>query len=193
MHWWSVIIHLSWNSFQLSQLVCHYWKTISVSVSWISAKLKIHRSKKKKKKKYNKFKKTKSFEPPHDKTNKMSVRPAKTHTSLGIRPVWSESLLCAQWVAKYPGFLHADSEDWSDWADAQTGLSLHWAHTHFVGFVVSQLFFFFRTGTNLTVKYEPCHEKTCLLGFQPGKTQTGLLSFSLEILDLASTSIILSK
>ena len=31
--------------------------------------------------------------------------------SLGIRPVWSESLLCAQWVAKDPSFLHADSED----------------------------------------------------------------------------------
>ena len=26
-------------------------------------------------------------EPPHDKTNKMSVRPAKTQISLGIRPV----------------------------------------------------------------------------------------------------------
>ena len=41
----------------------------------------------------------------------MSVRPAKTQISLGIRPVWSESLLCAQWVAKDPIFLHADSED----------------------------------------------------------------------------------
>ena len=30
---------------------------------------------------------------PHDKTNKMSVRPAKIQISLGIRPVWSESLL----------------------------------------------------------------------------------------------------
>ena len=30
----------------------------------------------------------------------MIVRPAKTQISLGIRPVWSESLLCAQWVAK---------------------------------------------------------------------------------------------
>ena len=26
-------------------------------------------------------------EPPHDKTNKVSVRPAKTQISLGIRPV----------------------------------------------------------------------------------------------------------
>ena len=29
------------------------------------------------------------YEPRHDKTNKMSVRPAKTQISLGIRPVWS--------------------------------------------------------------------------------------------------------
>ena len=50
-------------------------------------------------------------EPRHDKTYKMSVRPAKTQISLCIRPVWSESSLCAQWVAKDPSFLHADSED----------------------------------------------------------------------------------
>ena len=35
------------------------------------------------------------YEPEHDKTNKMSVRPAKTQISLGIRPVWSESSLSA--------------------------------------------------------------------------------------------------
>ena len=58
-------------------------------------------------------------EPRHDKTNKMSVRIAKTQVSLGIRPVWSESSLSAQWVAKDPSFLHADSED-SD----QTGRTL---------------------------------------------------------------------
>ena len=29
------------------------------------------------------------YEPPHDKTNKVTVRPAKTQISLGIRPVWS--------------------------------------------------------------------------------------------------------
>ena len=52
-----------------------------------------------------------SNDKPLDKTNKMTVRPAKTQISLGIRPVWSESSLCAQWVAKDPSFLHADSED----------------------------------------------------------------------------------
>ena len=51
------------------------------------------------------------FESRHDKTNKMSVRPAKTQISLSIRPIWSESSLCTQWVARDPHFLHADSED----------------------------------------------------------------------------------
>ena len=43
------------------------------------------------------------IEPRHDKTNKVTVRPEKTQFSLGICPVWSESLLCAWWVvAKDP-------------------------------------------------------------------------------------------
>ena len=41
----------------------------------------------------------------------MAVRPAKTQMSLGIRPVRPESSLCAQWVAKDPNFLRANSED----------------------------------------------------------------------------------
>ena len=45
------------------------------------------------------------------KPTKLHVRPAKTHISLGIRPVWSESLPCAQWVANDPSFLRTDSED----------------------------------------------------------------------------------
>ena len=49
----------------------------------------------------------------------MSVHPTKTQISLGIRPVWSESSLCAQWIAKDLIFLHADIKD-SD----QTGLSI---------------------------------------------------------------------
>ena len=34
-------------------------------------------------------------EPPHDNTNKMTARPANPQISLGIRPVWSESSMCA--------------------------------------------------------------------------------------------------
>ena len=59
------------------------------------------------------------------------MRPAKTQISLGICPVWSESSLCAQWVAKDPSFLDADSKDWLDWADGQADLSLRWAHMSF--------------------------------------------------------------
>ena len=41
------------------------------------------------------------------------------------------------WVLSYP--LSAQRRLWSDWADAQADLSLRWAHTHFVGFVMSRL------------------------------------------------------
>ena len=71
------------------------------------------------------------FEPPDDKTNKMTVRLAKTQISLGIRPVKSESSPRALWVAKGPRFLHADSEDW---ASVQSDLSLRWAHMPFCWF-----------------------------------------------------------
>ena len=59
------------------------------------------------------------FEPQHDKTNKVSVRPAKTQISLGIHPVWSESSLCAQWVAKNPRTVNTlirlgGCPDWSE-------------------------------------------------------------------------------
>ena len=39
--------------------------------------------------------KKKTYEPRHVKTNKVTMRPAKTQFSLGIRPVWSESSLSA--------------------------------------------------------------------------------------------------
>ena len=76
----------------------------------------------------------KSFEPVHDKTNKVTVRPAKTWISLGIRPVWSESSL-STWIKL--GSLAtqwAHSEDWSDWMDAQADLSLRWADRSFYWF-----------------------------------------------------------
>ena len=44
------------------------------------------------------------------------------------------------WVLSYP--LSAQRRLWSDWADAQADLSLRWVHSHFVGFVMSRLFYF---------------------------------------------------
>ena len=83
-------------------------------------------------------------EPRHDKTNKMSVRPAKT----GIRPVYSESSLYAVWVAKDTRFLHADSED-SD----QTGRmpKLIWV---FAGRTVTVLILTCRGSNSLFVMFD---------------------------------------
>ena len=79
-----------------------------------------------------------------------------------LRSAWAsaqsdQSSLCAQLVAKVPSFLHAESEDWSDWLDAQAHLSLRWAHSYIVGFVMSQL----KCG-QCQEQNEPHYEKTCL-------------------------------
>ena len=57
------------------------------------------------------------------------VHPAKTQISL-IRVFAVSMKKATHW---------AHSELWSDWADAQADLSLRWAHSHFVGFVMRQL------------------------------------------------------
>ena len=107
----------------------------------------------------------------HDKTNKMTCAPSKTKISLGICPV-----LLTHWVA-----IQADSKDWSNFADAQADQSsltayviLHvfvvlWLKRDFVRQKVELQYF-----SNLT---EPYHEKTCLQGLRPNKTQTDLLSW----------------
>ena len=77
------------------------------------------------------------------KPTKWHVHPANTQISLGICPVWSESLLSAWRKLKSLTTHRAHSEDWSDWADAQADLSLRWAHSHFVGFVMRRLIFIF--------------------------------------------------
>ena len=73
------------------------------------------------------------------KPTKWHVRPAKSQISLGIRPVWSVFAVRIKkaWVFSYP--FSAQRRLWSDWADAQDDLSLRWAHSHFVGFVMLRL------------------------------------------------------
>ena len=109
------------------------------------------------------------------------MRPAKTQISLGIRPVWLESSLCAQWVANDPRFLHADNED-SD----QTGRMhrLIWVFDgrtcHFVGFVMRRL----KYGIDKidkpfkfdyqSLSNEPRHYKTNKTSVRPAKTQISL-------------------
>ena len=69
------------------------------------------------------------------KPTKWHVRPAKTQISLGIRLVWSESLLSA-WRKLGSLATHwVHSED----SDHQADQSLRWVHSNFVGFVMRRL------------------------------------------------------
>ena len=78
----------------------------------------------------------KKYEPPHDKTNKMTVRSAKTQVSLGIRPVWSESSLSA-WRKLGSLATHwAHSED-SDQTGRMPRLSWVFTGAHAILFVLS--------------------------------------------------------
>ena len=67
-------------------------------------------------------------------------------------------LVCMKtaWVLSYP--LNRQQRLWSDWADAQADLSLQWAHSHFVGFVMRQLIF--RICLVLTCRCVPNLERT---------------------------------
>ena len=69
----------------------------------------------------------------------MTVWPAKTQISLGIRPVWSESSLGAQWVAKDPMFLHADSKDSDQTGRMPRLIRVFAGRTGNVGFVMRHI------------------------------------------------------
>ena len=74
-----------------------------------------------------------SYELPHDKTNNMTVCPVKTQISLGIGPVWSESLLSA-WRKLGSLATHwVHSED--SWSASSLGTQPH------CGFVMRWLIF----------------------------------------------------
>ena len=79
-------------------------------------------------------------EPPHDKINKMAYAPSEDSDQPGRPPslirVFAVRMKKA-WVLSYP--LSVQQRLWSDWADAQADLSLRWAHSHFVGFVMRRL------------------------------------------------------
>ena len=95
------------------------------------------------------------------KPTKWHVRPAKTKISLGIRPVWSESSLCVQWVAKDPSLL-ADNEKYG-----QTGRTCH-----FVGFVTRRLIFLpLINGLTFDqlIRFEPHRDKTNKMACAPSE------------------------
>ena len=95
------------------------------------------------------------YEQPHDKTNKMTGRPAKTQISQGIRPVWSAFSLSAWrklglfclpfWVLSYPWLAThwAHSEDYDQTVRIPRLIWVFAGHPgHIVGFIVQRLKYF---------------------------------------------------
>ena len=63
---------------------------------------------------------------------KLHVHPAKTQISLDICPVWSDSSMSAWRKLRSLATHSANSEN----SDHTGRMSLRWAHSHFVGFVM---------------------------------------------------------
>ena len=77
------------------------------------------------------------YEPQHGKTNNMACAPSEDSDQSGHPPSLIRVFVVRikkHWVLSHP--LSAQQRLWSDWADAQADLSLRWAHSHFVGFVM---------------------------------------------------------
>ena len=90
-----------------------------------------------------------SNEPRHDKTNKIGV-PSEDSDQPGHLPSLIRAFAVRMkkaWVLSYP--LSTQRRLWSGWADAQADLSLRWAHSHFVGFVMSRLKCYFCNTINI--------------------------------------------
>ena len=76
-------------------------------------------------------------ESPHDKTNKMTA-PSEDYDQPSLIRVFAVRMKKA-WVLSYP--LSAQRRHWSDWVNTLADLSLCWAHSHFIGFVMRWLIF----------------------------------------------------
>ena len=91
------------------------------------------------------------YEPQHNKINKMTSAPSEDSDQPGHPPSLIRVFAVRMkkpWVFGYP--LSAQQRLWSDWADAQADLSLRWAYSHFVRFVMRWLIFPYRE-TGITV------------------------------------------
>ena len=79
-------------------------------------------------------------EPPCDKTNKLACAPSEDSDQPGHPPSLIRVFAVRMKKALVLSYqLSAQWRLWSDWADAQADLSLRWAHSHFVGFVMRLL------------------------------------------------------
>ena len=120
----------------------------------------------------------------------MACEPSKDSDQPGhLRSLIGAFAVCMKkaWILSYPS--SAQRRRWSDWADAQTDLSLRWALSHFVGFVMRLLicsflqvlqtlhdkFYhsvcsesFFKNCHSVVIKEEIIHILECLCGVAEG-------------------------
>ena len=123
----------------------------------------------------------------HDMTNQQNeCAPSKDSDQPGHPPSLISLAVhpMASWVPKVSSC--GQWRLWSDWEDAQADLSLRWMHSHFVGFVMSQLVYqplgfavCIYTGIILQLSIfinEPRHEKICFCHLWTTKSQISLQS-----------------
>ena len=67
-----------------------------------------------------------SFEPAHDKTNKMTSALSRDSDQPGHPPSLISLHLKKDWAISYPSSAHR--RVWSEWVDAQAYLTVRWAH-----------------------------------------------------------------
>ena len=116
------------------------------------------------------------FKPPHDKTSSVAVRPAKTQISLGGCPVWSAASLCA-WRKVWSlatHWTHSEDSDqpgrmprliWVFVVRIATLLALSWGGS-------------FYCCNESIIRLSPVTRKPAFSSLQPGKIQSGLLSYT---------------
>ena len=92
-------------------------------------------------------------EPRHDRNQQSECAPSEDSGQPGHPPspfrVFAVHMK-KPWALSYP--VSAQRRLWSDYPGAKADLSLHWAHTHFVGFVMSQLKCYARFSKSCFVK-----------------------------------------
>ena len=120
------------------------------------------------------------------------VRLAKTQ--IRLRSAWvstqsDQSLLCAFWIAKDQNLVHADSKDWSDWANAQADLSLRWGRMSCCWFcrAAAQIYTGLGWGGQVLL-FEPEHDKTYKITWTVDLAKTQISLYSLFFLRSATVA-----
>jgi hypothetical protein len=107
------------------------------------------------------------YEPRHDKTNIMGLRPAWIQASLCIHAVWSGPMLfaisfctCYRVVSEYQW-------SWSDCADAQADMDPCWLQTHYVCFIMTRLiihimyYYIVKTNSKISSNWQMLEVRYC--------------------------------